>query len=281
MVTLNKAQCIDTERLIMKSTRNLFSLLVTCGVALAMVSTLAAQTVGNATVVRVKGSARYNVAGNWMPLKVGDVLKPGTVVQTGQDKGSYVDLVLVDEKSAAPLALSNASASPSSDATSVLAYQPRAEQNIVRLNEDTALGIDKLTSQNTGANTVTETQLDLKKGRITGSVKKLAPGSKYEIKLPSGVAGVRGTLYDITAEGVVKVSVGSVVVAYVGPNGEVVTQIVNAGQQFDARTGQLLPLSPTSAEMLRSTGQEMIVRGAMGGTTFIEDHTIYTVSPNK
>ena len=45
----------------MKETRSLLNSLVACGVALAMVSTLAAQTVnqGSAKVVRLKGAARY------------------------------------------------------------------------------------------------------------------------------------------------------------------------------------------------------------------------------
>ena len=35
-----------------------------------------------------------------------------------------------------------------------------------------------------------------------------------------------GRLYDISAEGVVKVLSGSAVLAYVGPNGAVVTQVI-------------------------------------------------------
>ena len=65
----------------MKETRSLLNSLVVCGVALAMVSTLAAQTInqGAAKVVRLKGDARYKVgAGEWQKLKVGDVVKPGT-----------------------------------------------------------------------------------------------------------------------------------------------------------------------------------------------------------
>src|SRR5690349_24996818 len=96
-------------------------------------------------------------------------------------------------------------------------YQPSVDQNVVRIWENSAVGIDKLTSMQTGAEAVTETQLDLKAGRITGSVKKMSAASKYEVKLPNGVAGIRGTTYDITADGLIKVYVGSVVVATVDP----------------------------------------------------------------
>jgi hypothetical protein len=102
--------------------------------------------------------------------------------------------------------------------------------------------VDKLTEMQTGADVVTETQLDLKAGHISGSVKKMSAASKYEVKLPIGVAGIRGTIYDFTAEGVIKVFSGSVVLAYTGANGSTLTQVVMGLQMFDARTGTLSPL---------------------------------------
>jgi len=56
-------------------------------------------------------------------------------------------------------------------------YQPAAEQNMVRIWENSRLGLDKLTSTETGANVVTETQLDLQAGHIFGSVKKMSAAS--------------------------------------------------------------------------------------------------------
>src|SRR5438552_212028 len=44
---------------------------------------------GGAKVVRVSGVARYSVAGQpWQTLKVGDVLGPGTLVQTAKTKAT-------------------------------------------------------------------------------------------------------------------------------------------------------------------------------------------------
>ena len=83
----------------MKETRSLLNSLVACGIALAMVSTLAAQTSsqGSAKVVRLKGAARYAAGPNaGQLLKVGDIIKPGAVIQTAAD--SRVDLVLGDEE---------------------------------------------------------------------------------------------------------------------------------------------------------------------------------------
>ena len=166
----------------------------------------------SAKVVYQKGAAQCFTGHNvWQPLKLGDIVKPGTIIQTAAK--SRIDLVLGD----------------------------CSGRNIVRIWENTLLGIDKLTSTQAGADEVTETQLDLKAGHIFGMVRKMSAASKYEVKIPNGVAGLRGTVYDINAEGVVKVLSGSVVLAYVGPDGTVVTEVIVGWQQFDARTG-----TPTS-----------------------------------
>ncbi len=254
----------------MKETRSILNSLIACGVALAMVSTVAAQvTEGAAKVVRLKGDARYKVgSGEWQPLKVGDVVRPGSLIQTAG--GSRVDIALGE--GSAPV--TPGTPSPMSS------YQPASEQNAVRLWENTLMGVDKLTSTKTGADVVTETQLDLKAGHITGSVKKMSAASKYEVKLPNGVAGIRGTLYDITAEGVIRVLSGSVVVAYVGPNGSVVTQVVNGMQQFDTRTGVLSPLPGGAAAELETLLRQLQVRLAAGPVPVSRDQTLLYISPH-
>jgi hypothetical protein len=161
-----------------------------------------------------------------------------------------------------------------------MAYRPSAEQNVVRVWENSALGIDRLTAMHTGAEVVTDTQLDLKMGRITGNVKKMSAASKYEIKLPNGVAGIRGTFYDITAEGIVKVYVGSVVVAWVNPQtGNVQTQVVMGGQQYDARTQTLTSIPQAEMETFSSLVATIGMVGVSEPTTFASDKTIITVSP--
>ncbi len=254
----------------MKETRSLLNSLVACGVALAMASTLAAQTVnqGAAKVVRLKGSARYKVgSGEWRPLKVGDIVRPGTLIQTAA-------------RSRVDFALGNGSAPVASPVSSqVLSYQPSAEQNLVRMWENTLLGVDKLTFTQTGADVVTETQLDLKAGHIFAVVKKMSAASKYEVKIPNGVAGIRGTAVDISAEGVVKVLSGSAVLAYVGPNGAVVTQVIMGLQEFDARTERLSPLpnlDKTDMDLLL----QQLPTGTPVPTLFTPDRTLIYVSPH-
>jgi hypothetical protein len=227
-----------------------------------MVSTLAAQTVnqGAAKVVRLKGSARYSTGNNvWQPLKLGDIVKPGTVIQTAAK--SSVDFVLGD--GSAPVARPVAG--------EMLTYQPTAEQNLVRLWENTLLSVDKMTVTETGADVVTETQLDLKAGHIFGTVKKMSAASKYEVKIPNGVAGIRGTTYDISAEGVIKVLAGSVVLAYVGPDGTVVTQVIMGSQQFDARTGVLSQISSADKTTMQGVVRQLPIPVPASATSRIID----------
>ena len=235
----------------MKETRSVLNSLVACGVALAMVSTLAAQSGDQsaAKVVRLKGAVRCSTGNNvWQPLKLGDVVRPGTAIQTAAD--SRVDLVLGD--ASAPVAR----AIPSDS----MSYMPMAEQNIVRLWENTLMGVDKLTETQTGAAVVTETALDLKAGHITGSVKKMSAASKYEVKLPNGVAGIKGTVYECFAEGVIKVREGSMVAAYTGAAGSIVTQVIMSMQMFDIRTGTLSPLPDSD-----KAGMDILVKELQAG----------------
>jgi FecR protein len=257
--------------------------LVACALALAMVSSVTAQSVvqGKARVVRIGGHARFTTGNNvWQPLHVGDVIKPGTVVQTENKEGAFVDLVLGDGSGSLGVA-SSGGGGASSAAVSPIAYRPSAEQNVVRIWQNSALGIDKLSSTDTGADVVTETQLDLRAGRVLGTVKKMNSASKYEIKLPNGVAGIRGTFYDITSDGVVRVTSGSVVLAYMAADGTVTTKVVVAGQQFDARTGEVTPIPEDVMRSMDTVERMLLSLGTPGEkpTEFVHDHTIYHVSP--
>jgi hypothetical protein len=228
--------------------------------------------------VRIKGSARYSTGNNvWLPLKVGASLKPGTIVQTAKSD-SYVDLVLSGSEvpTTRPVA-ANGTAGAGAGAGG-MSYQPNSEQNVVRVLEDSAVAIDKLTFTQTGADVVSETQLDLQRGKIIGNVKKMSAASKYEVKIPNGVAGIRGTIFYITADGVVKVFVGSVVLAYVGPDGTVVTQVVMGGQQFDAKSGQITPVSDYDQKQMDVFAKESSARG-YAPTVYAIDNKLYFVSP--
>jgi hypothetical protein len=218
--------------------------LVALGAA-ALVSSLQAVEVGKAVVRDIQGSAQFNEGASWMSLKAGQVLRPGTAVRTAND--SHVDLFL--------------------------------DQNgpLVRLNENTTLSIDKLNFEATGVDTIIETQLDLKSGQIVGIVNKLSGNSKYEVKTPNGVAGIRGTEYVISATGEVYVLSGSVVVVYVKADGTVITQVVNAGEFFNPATGKPEPIPADQLPQLLNQVND--VRGRPTAGLQVEEPIVIFVSP--
>jgi hypothetical protein len=99
------------------------------------------------------------------------------------------------------------------------------------------------------------------------------------VKIPNGVAGIRGTIYTLSADGVLTVVSGSVVLSYVAPDGSVITQVVGSGQRYDAKTGEI---SNAPEAILRELAQYVgELRGVSfaGPTTFTVDRTLYYVSP--
>ena len=248
----------------MKQTRSLINGLIACGVAFAMVTSLAAQE-GSAKVVKVSGSARYMAPGSsmWEPLKSGTVLMQGAVVQTA-GSGSYVDVVLNNQRASAAF---GSSMVPVSSAQAGV-----VQQNAVRIFENSVLSFDKLMVTDTGAGMTSETSLDLKAGKVFGTVSKMSADSKYEVKIPNGVAGIRGTVYFISAEGVLNVISGEVVVAYMSNNNQPMTQSIMPGQSFDLRTLQIG--SPTEKFM---PGTHVV---QLPTVILAVDHTINFVSGN-
>ena len=235
--------------MLMKQSRILFNWLTACGLALAMVATAAAQTVKQRTaeVVRIKGSARYSTGNNvWQPLKVGAQLRAGTIVQTAAD--SAVDIVFSE--------VGGPARRPS--AGEFINYNPTVSQDIIRVQPDSVLAIDKVTVTETGADKVTDTELDLRSGRVIGSVRKVSAASTFEVKIPNGVAGIRGTLFSISALGVIAVIEGSVAVAIQTPQGPKV-EVIQAGFEYDIRTGEIRETHETFAPLTYAPGQPEIV----------------------
>lgn len=194
---------------------------------LGLVASEAAPVQNRAEVRAVRGTANYSTdrGANWKKLNVGTRLGEHSILRTAP--GSTVDLFLGDNGP------------------------------VVRVTEDTTLGIDRLNSENMGGGEkVIETQLDLRSGRILGNVKKLAAASKYEVKTPVGVAGIRGTKYDIRADGTVAVTEGTVVVVYI-VGGQPTTVTVPAGFVAHPPTapgGQVQPEALTPEQIAEING---------------------------
>jgi FecR protein len=200
------------------------------------------------TVVNIKGQARYSTDGkNWHPLVVGKILHSGAVIETAT--GSTADLVLsgtpvpVPQTSPNPQSLPLITIAPDPNVRGYMAYAPMAQQNVIRMASGTVLAIDQLTVINTGADTVGNTEVDLRAGRIFFSVKKLSASSQYIIKLPNGVAGIRGAVGDGGADGSFDMLKGQAVVSEMGSDGASHVSVVNGGQGLNPKNGQVEPLS--------------------------------------
>ena len=148
----------------MRQIRTFVIVLVSCVLALASANYVSAQSTtsdGIAKVVKISGDARYFTAGDSTPhnLKEGMILKSGTTIQTASGEHNFVDLVLNNAQAAAP---------PSPP----LHHRPRPTQGRagrdLRIFENSVLSVDKLTINATGAEAITDTELDLKAGSVLG-----------------------------------------------------------------------------------------------------------------
>lgn len=235
---------------------------------------------GYATIVRIEGEAQYSAGNNvWRPLTLGQTLGSGNVIRTAPN--SKVDMVLGDKIPDRIVPVPD-KVGPAPDATvrDMISYKAIAEQNVVRMESDTVLAIDKLTIGNMGVDAVSDTQLDLRQGTIFGNVKKLSVTSQYLIKTPNGIAGVRGTSFLISANGDITVISGSMVASHVGPNGQISTVVLGPGEQYDPSTGQVTHLTP---EELRSAEQIAVLTVTVveGIISFAQDKTIIYISPTS
>ena len=254
-----------------------------CGFVLMLVAGASAQSIqpGVATVVRIVGEARYSLGdGKWHPLVAGKILAAGAVIQTGHD--ATVDIILgkkilMPQADPLPDRISLAS---DSDVRGYVSYKPSAEQNAVRMTGDTMLAIDKLTVSDTGVDTVSDTELDLRQGRIYCSVKKLSGASQYLIKIPNGIAGVRGTLFVIDANGKCAVLKNSVVLSIIGSDGKPITVVVGEGSQFDPQSGLITPLP---ADLNTELDQIITALRTLywGDVNFTFDRTQCHISPTQ
>ncbi len=180
----------------MKCIQTLITMVVGSAV-LAVGSNMVAQTVKPCvvTVVRIQGQARYSLGDNsWHPLVVGKVLGAGAIIQSAVN--SSVDIVLSGSAVPMPQAAPSPDRigfAPDPNVRGLVSYKPMVEQNVIRMWGNTVLAVDKLTQFDTGVQTVSDTELDLRAGRIFFNVKKMSATSQFIIKIPNGVAGIRGS----------------------------------------------------------------------------------------
>ena len=134
---------------------------------------------GQALVQSISGEVTILAnGGKWLPLQTGEMLKSGAVVKTGAK--SQADLFL------------------------------GINGSMLRLAANTELKFNRLAIMESPIEPIAQTEMELISGRVIGNVRKLPMGSSYVIKTPKGVAKVKGTVYDINADGELIVLSGKV-----------------------------------------------------------------------
>jgi len=239
------------------------------GVILTFTVAVSAQNTrpGVVTVVGVQGAASYTLESGpdpkWIPLVAGKRLTAGATIRTGPN--ALVDLVLAPEMVAAhgfPIVGAGSTIGPADDAPvrGLVSYNtPMLKQNVVRMSGDTVLKIDKLTASEMGADTVSDTELDLQKGSIFSKVKKLSETSVFYVKIPTGIASVRGTSFYISAEGKVSVlresndpNEHNVILVNLGSDGNQRTYNIPQGYFFNVAVGTTAQLNNIELNNLKS-----------------------------
>lgn len=181
-----------------------------------------------AKVKEIRGSASYTIAGGGgQPLQVGMELPAGSVITTGRGSTVILDL---------------------------------GESGALSIKEDSTLSIDKLTVQKTGADTVVDTQLEIRKGSILGNVKKLSAASTYNVTTARGVAGIRGTIFHIFAVGIFRCHDGQLVIT--------IQNLAAPGQPpqvFTVGPGQEVNNSTNAPPVMQQLAQQIAQAGVAEG----------------
>ena len=200
---------------------------VACALALTFIgaanlsSAQSGRVEGKAIVRAVHGNVEAQENGSWVPLRPNKELDPGVKIRTGPD--SSTDL-------------------------SVNGYS-----STVRIQENTTMVIPEMFRVGPGREADTDTTLDLQLGTVLGNVKKLSASSRYEIRTPHGVAGIRGTDFQVT---VVMEPGGGYVVTFTSVTGELtvsavinpgeapVVKVLRTGESWTPGNGDVVPTPP-------------------------------------
>jgi len=152
---------------------------------------------GKALVRSVSGDATYTKAnGEKGNLRVNMDLEAGTTISTGHDAFVYLNV--------------------------------NGYLSTVRVAADTTFTISEMTRVGSARDGDTDTMLEIKTGEILGRVKKISHNSRYEIKTPHGVAGIRGTDFNIK---VVLQQDGTFLVTFTSVEGELIVAAIVAGDK--------------------------------------------------
>lgn len=166
------------------------------------------QKEGKATIKSVHGKVQYLENGQWLPVHVNMKFGPGVTIRT----------------------VGNSQADISVNGVS----------SVVRMTNSTTLKIPTMSYVGTPREGDTTTLLNLESGSILGNVKKITANSRYEIVTPHGVAGVRGTDFQVEAiktdDGKFRVtfnSITGIITVSAVINGTLVTHTLTTGTTWE------------------------------------------------
>lgn len=185
-----------------------------------------------AKVKSVEGDANYSSGGATKNLTVGMEVPAESVVNTGPSGRVVLDL---------------------------------GPSGTVTIKPESSLSIDKLQVQKVGGDSVVETKLEVKKGSILGNVKKISAASKYEVANSKGVAGIRGTTYQIFAIGIFQCADGQLVVRLFNlVNGQQQTFTVGPSRGVDASNNETPTPQQLAADLVAEIRKEAGFAGQLG-----------------
>ena len=201
-----------------------------CGLVLALtgVTTLVVAAGGErdtkAIVRSIHGKASFKVAGgDSMPLRGNQELSPGTELKTDADSRVYL--------------------------------QVNGYTSTVELTENTDVTLTKMLRM--GSDTSTELKLD--GGMVLGDVRKISANSDYKVTVPNGVAGIRGTSFEVT---VTVDANGGLTIRFTSAKGEVFCQV------------RVAPGTLGQSSQTLTTGETWVVTGTVaGGITTLNSPT--------
>ena len=272
----------------MKNYKFLFAAVLSGAIMLLNLAALADDRAGVVTVVRIQGTAQYSIDGGttWIPALAGKSLQAGSLIRSGDR--SIIDILVGQNQADVNVRVLKTDVSRN-PAPNIL---PQREVNMIRLRPNTTFGIDKLTVPDSDPTSVSGAEFNLKKGSIFASVRKVSPSSEYFIKIPNGVAAVRGTQFELSSDGSgssCSVVNGTVWLSFTvtdangnpvnGPDGNPLPPVqisINPGQSFNL-TGALI--SQLTATIQQATGTSL--QSLINQISTLATSSLESLDPNQ
>lgn len=183
------------------------------------------------------GEARHSTNGDfWEPIKVGDRLPPGTLIQT-PDSGFFTLYLYLGEKAVLPQAQGSGSV-----------YDPAVRPaNLLALAGDTIVRIKDITNELSPDGKILKQKIHLAlyRGTIQGNVKS---NSTFLISSTNGVFTMQPGIFRMSSTGSVTVYEGQGELRVPSTNA---TNHLAAHQRFDAETGSVLNFDLTQSKNWR------------------------------